>query len=279
MNDSLLRAYLEHITETRRILEQQENRLYSMWGDSRSVETTSPPSSRSSFLPVAQQGWRRPQRVPVTPPPESPPQTPSPPHAGNHPTDPAQIIMENLLRGIGIDISGGHTAPPSWWEPIPVIPTDDEITLGVETLQYMDIDDPTVTLCPITQADFNDTDDVMRIRACGHVFSSNALREWFSRSVRCPVCRHDVRDMDAMEEVEASDASPPLPMSATELLERTFETSFGTGSGTMDLSGAIISGYGGYMAEPSDISFSVEITDGSGNVYHHRDFHRDFNIR
>ena len=186
--------------------------------------------------------------------------------------------MENLLRGIGIDISGGgNTTPPSsWWDPVTVIPTDDEITRGVAILQYTDIDDPAITLCPITQTDFHDTDEVMRIRACGHVFSSTALREWFTRSVRCPVCRHDVRAAVETDDVDVlDDTSPSLPISASEILERTFGSSFGTGNDMMDLSGAIISGYGGYMAEPTDVSFSVEMTDGSGNVYHYR----DFNIR
>jgi len=186
--------------------------------------------------------------------------------------------MENLLRGIGIDISGGGNTPPpsSWWDPITVIPTDDEITRGVAILPYTDIDDPTITICPITQTDFHDTDEVMRIRACGHVFSSTALREWFTRSVRCPVCRHDVRAAVETDDVNVlDDTSPALPISASEILERTFGSSFGTGNDMMDLSGAFISGYGGYMAEPTDVSFSVEINDGSGNVYHYR----DFNIR
>jgi hypothetical protein len=274
MNESLMRAYLEHITETRRVLEHQENRLYSLLvGSSGRSEDTTSSTGQASFLPVTQQVWRQSQ---ATTPPESPPM----PHPPDTSVDPVQIIMENLLRGIGIDISGGNTTPPSsWWDPIAVRPTDAEITRGVETLQYADIDDPTITLCPITQTDFHDTDEVMRIRACGHVFSSHALREWFTHSVRCPVCRHDVRAAVETDGVSGASTPPSLPMSASELLERTFESSFGTGSGTMDLSGAFISGYGGYMAEPSDVSFSVEITDGSGNVYHHRDFHRDFNIR
>ena len=52
---------------------------------------------------------------------------------------------------------------------------------------------PTNTRCPITQQVFNDDDDVARIYHCGHVFNHSALRTWFDRDTRCPICRYDLR--------------------------------------------------------------------------------------
>ena len=32
------------------------------------------------------------------------------------------------------------------------------------------------------------------IRQCAHVFHRSCIESWFSMSVRCPVCRHDIRE-------------------------------------------------------------------------------------
>ena len=256
-----MRAYLDNITETRRFLERHENRLYSLLVDSRAngVEDGNVPNPRPPLVSTP---------LPASPP---PPQRRviSPPLSQ---IDPIQVIMENLIRGIGIDISGGNaTNPiqPSWWDPIAVVPTEEDIERGVDTVQYMDISGSTDTMCPITQTEFQDMDEVSQITACGHIFSSNGLREWFTRSVQCPVCRHDVRDV-----LDGRDTIGDSPDSATEFLTRTFGMISSVDIGTLDVSSAFVSGYGGYMSDidPSDMSFSVEITDGSGNVYRHRDF-------
>ena len=302
MNDRLMRAYLDNITETRRFLERQENRLYSLLVDSRigggeNSDAFTPVTTRrasgyqrDSFEPVIRRPLRRPFRSPPSPPTTSPSRRIIIPPIS--PTDPVQGIMDNLLRGIGIDISGGEAiSPPTWWDPIAIVPTEEDIERGVETGRFMDISDEnamdamdatdatdaTTTLCPITQTEFQATDEVMRITACGHIFSSIGLREWFTHSVRCPVCRHDVRNTGTPDTPDTTpepidDNSTTLPIPATEFLERTFGSISGTEHGTLDASGAVVSGYGNYLSDDGTTSFSVEITDGSGNVHHHRDF-------
>ena len=47
--------------------------------------------------------------------------------------------------------------------------------------------------CPITLDEFQENEQVCRIRHCGHIFKSNALQNWFSRNAHCPVCRYDIR--------------------------------------------------------------------------------------
>ena len=301
MNDRLMRAYLDNITETRRFLERQENRLYSLLVDSRigggeNSDAFTPVTTRrasgyqrDSFEPVIRRPLRRPFRSPPSPPTTSPSRRIIIPPIS--PTDPVQGIMDNLLRGIGIDISGGASPfPQTWWDPIAIVPTEEDIERGVETGRFMDISDEsamdisdesdmdaTTTLCPITQTEFQATDEVMRIIECGHIFSSGGLREWFTHSVRCPVCRHDVRNTVTPDTHDTTPEpiygnSTTLPIPATEFLERTFGSISGAEHGILDASGAVVSGYGNYLSDDGVMSFSVEITDGSGNVYHPRDF-------
>ena len=43
--------------------------------------------------------------------------------------------------------------------------------------------------CPITWDSFTPGQSVLRINGCGHIFSSDAIIEWFRRRNHCPVCR------------------------------------------------------------------------------------------
>lgn len=45
--------------------------------------------------------------------------------------------------------------------------------------------------CPITMTDFKSGDQVVRL-ACRHLFSSDAIKQWFSQSRTCPSCRRNL---------------------------------------------------------------------------------------
>lgn len=47
-------------------------------------------------------------------------------------------------------------------------------------------------LCPIDRIPYEEHEDVMRIRFCGHIFRENNLRENFRTRATCPVCRHNI---------------------------------------------------------------------------------------
>jgi len=47
-------------------------------------------------------------------------------------------------------------------------------------------------ICPIDHAPFEENENVMRIRFCGHIFRENNLRENFRSRATCPVCRHNI---------------------------------------------------------------------------------------
>jgi len=47
--------------------------------------------------------------------------------------------------------------------------------------------------CPITLEEFEEGEELCRIRSCRHVFTWKYLQEWFCTNSHCPVCRYDIR--------------------------------------------------------------------------------------
>jgi len=89
------------------------------------------------------------------------------------------------------------------FEDVVVRPTNFQIENAIETLIF----DPsgqsqnTNTIrhlenryCPITMEEFVPGHQLSRIKHCRHIFSQQALQNWFSVNVRCPICRYDIRE-------------------------------------------------------------------------------------
>lgn len=79
------------------------------------------------------------------------------------------------------------------FENIIVRPTQYQIENAVSNFNY-DVSGSEVVSCPITMEPFTQGQCVSRIQYCGHIFSQNALLDWFSRNVKCPICRYDIRE-------------------------------------------------------------------------------------
>ena len=74
---------------------------------------------------------------------------------------------------------------------VPVVPTSAQIAQNVESI---DIGIPATQMqCAICQDTILETGS--RIRQCGHTYHPECLTSWLSMSVRCPVCRHDIREV------------------------------------------------------------------------------------
>ena len=114
------------------------------------------------------------------------------------------LTSETLLLELASRIYTNHIIPPTpslvinipanfmdtFSEPVPVVPTSAQILQNVEIL---DMSIPqALSSCAICQD--NIVDSASRIRQCGHVYHSSCLTSWLSMSVRCPVCRHDIRE-------------------------------------------------------------------------------------
>lgn len=75
-----------------------------------------------------------------------------------------------------------------------VHPTENEILNATELINYNDSSEYNNNTCPITLEEFNHGERICQIKQCGHIFREEALRNWFRRNVRCPVCRYDIRN-------------------------------------------------------------------------------------
>jgi hypothetical protein len=77
--------------------------------------------------------------------------------------------------------------------PVTVRPTPEQIESATRRVKYSDISRPVNTTCPISLEPFSDTDDVIIIRHCGHIFKPTEFQTWFNSNCRCPTCRYDIR--------------------------------------------------------------------------------------
>ena len=76
-----------------------------------------------------------------------------------------------------------------------VSPTSEQIDNATEVFTYTEGLQLLNHRCPITLEDFQENDNIRRIRYCGHCFNEESIQHWFRNNVRCPVCRLDIRDV------------------------------------------------------------------------------------
>lgn len=101
----------------------------------------------------------------------------------------------------------------TFFSPISVYPTSQQIQNSVRILKYNEIQNPLNLSCPISLESFDELDEVSQIIYCGHIFNTGSLNQWFRNNVRCPVCRYDIRTNQSSEEdqeEEEEDEIPPL---------------------------------------------------------------------
>lgn len=78
-------------------------------------------------------------------------------------------------------------ASGNFFDPVPVVPTADQVRAATES--HVNVRDQNCAICQ------ESVECATRIRACGHCFHSACIGEWFSMNPRCPVCRHDIRNL------------------------------------------------------------------------------------
>jgi len=82
---------------------------------------------------------------------------------------------------LNLDLSG------NFFDPVLVRPTQVAITRATES-QVAVVN----TVCAICQ---DAVVSATRIRHCGHCFHDSCISQWFTINTRCPVCRHDIREI------------------------------------------------------------------------------------
>jgi hypothetical protein len=71
-----------------------------------------------------------------------------------------------------------------------VRPTAQQIA-DATSLEITGTDDEDCAICQDTMAMGT---EVRTIEFCEHSFHQNCIDTWFQQNVRCPVCRHDIRE-------------------------------------------------------------------------------------
>lgn len=90
------------------------------------------------------------------------------------------------------------TIPLGWDQPVVVHPSVAQIAAGSSEER---LDDAATQNCSICQDSLSVTHT--RLTHCGHRFHNGCISEWFTQSVNCPLCRHDIRE-----------TRPPAPTSS-----------------------------------------------------------------
>lgn len=85
--------------------------------------------------------------------------------------------------------------PSDFLDSVPVTATTAQTASAIENLEGAQGD------CAICQDAITATG--VRIRQCGHKYHQACINSWLSMSVRCPVCRHDIRQADPPAQTSA----------------------------------------------------------------------------
>lgn len=101
----------------------------------------------------------------------------------------------NLINSLTTLFTGGGVGLPSnFLNPIDVRPTPQQIQNATRVFNMVIHTEDDV--CAICQDDMDIGNDIREINICHHKFHKSCIDTWFQRNVHCPVCRHDIRDMD-----------------------------------------------------------------------------------
>lgn len=131
--------------------------------------------------------------------------TPSPPPRRS-------VDLTNITRQLVTDLIGVSASQPTlfemfgqlgaptqrFMEPVVVRPTAEEIQRAtvIEVVEEEDI-------CAICQSEMSVGSEARSLSECEHAFHPGCIDTWFQRSVQCPVCRHDIREVGASESTTA----------------------------------------------------------------------------
>lgn len=102
---------------------------------------------------------------------------------------------------INITIPAEGTPPTRWSDPVVIRPTAAQIDAATERVDAEDAN------CAICQESIED--DAIRLTHCRHDFHNHCITEWFTRSVHCPNCRHDIREVDQTEPTSSDQVHTP----------------------------------------------------------------------
>ncbi len=86
-------------------------------------------------------------------------------------------------------------------EPVVVSPSNEVLASASDLLTATA--DHSGVQCMVCLEHLQTGQELRKLRFCRHVFHRTCIDTWFERTVRCPICRHDVRDDLPVDEDEA----------------------------------------------------------------------------
>ena len=102
----------------------------------------------------------------------------------------AYLTANSSTATLTIPLSFADRVPANWNDPVPVVPSAHDITMATRVHREI----PADTNCSICQEGITEVGSTCIIE-CGHLFHPNCISEWFTRSVHCPMCRFDIREV------------------------------------------------------------------------------------
>jgi len=111
------------------------------------------------------------------------------------------LLRIYMISGTNTTVTIPISLPTGWNDPVVVHPTADQISAATTPIEISDY------TCAICQEEIEGS--AMRIRHCQHTFHNNCIAEWFTRSVHCPNCRHDIREVDQSEPTSSDQVHTP----------------------------------------------------------------------
>lgn len=152
-----------------------------------------PPAASSTRIPTDLSGSPVFQ-TPVRPPPVLPTAPPPPRRVFTYAT--SALFNNHSDNALANALLGLLRTPANQlvFDDVPVLATNDQIDANSTLVPYNRVSPD--ALCSVCQHhDAEDGEEApWRRLACDHEFHQSCVDEWFSHSVFCPVCRHDIRD-------------------------------------------------------------------------------------
>ena len=125
----------------------------------------------------------------------------------NNTTTNTQTNTDPLIAyGMRLFTNPGESA--NLFQDVIVHPTPLQIREATELVNYQNDGFFLNRSCPINLEEFRDGEEIRRIIHCGHCFNSSSFDRWFSRNVRCPVCRYDIREYSSNYDISNNITSP-----------------------------------------------------------------------
>lgn len=129
------------------------------------------------------------------------------------PVAPATGAQEDLISLINAAfglVPPATTQPrASWLDPVVIRPTGEQIEAASHPFMIADLSADTNDRCAICQEDFIGGAAARRLTVCRHLFHRECIDRWFNTSVRCPVCRYDIRTPTVAFPLPPAVANPP----------------------------------------------------------------------